>query len=206
MVASTAAQDDILRAIFDALPSLVFIVDEDLKIYEHNKAASDFIGHRGGAILKQKGGDILKCFQALQAPEGCGTGTLCNECIIRNSVREALAGHHVVRRRSRLEVISDGSANQIYALISASPFKHKDKKLVLLVIEDLAPLAELREILPICSICNKVRNEEEVWLRLESYFKEYWDLSFSHSLCPECFKEEMKKIKKFSDAKNSPQR
>ena len=32
---------DMLRAVFDVLPSMVFVVDEDVKIQEYNAAAAE---------------------------------------------------------------------------------------------------------------------------------------------------------------------
>jgi uncharacterized Fe-S cluster-containing protein len=48
-------------------------------------------------------------------------------------------------------------------------------------------------MIPVCSICKKVRDDQESWSRFEAYFKEHWDVDFSHGYCPECFKKEMDK-------------
>jgi DNA-binding response OmpR family regulator len=44
----------------------------------------------------------------------------------------------------------------------------------------------LQGLLPICMHCKKIRNEEQVWERLESYIEEHADVEFSHGLCDEC--------------------
>jgi hypothetical protein len=44
----------------------------------------------------------------------------------------------------------------------------------------------LRGILPICSFCKKIRNEDERWEPLEKYISERSDAQFSHGLCPDC--------------------
>jgi hypothetical protein len=43
-------------------------------------------------------------------------------------------------------------------------------------------------LLPICSSCKKIRNEQGYWSQVETYFKEHAGLQFTHSICPECFK------------------
>ena len=73
---------------------------------------------------------------------------------------------------------------EIYALITASPFSFQDRQLVLLVIEDISEIAELYRMIPICSVCGKVRDDKESWMRVEAYFKNNWDVDFSHGLCP----------------------
>jgi hypothetical protein len=44
----------------------------------------------------------------------------------------------------------------------------------------------LQGLLPICMHCKRIRNEEQVWERLESYLEEHADVEFSHGLCDEC--------------------
>lgn len=41
-------------------------------------------------------------------------------------------------------------------------------------------------ILPICSGCKKIRDENETWQDLESYITHHSDAEFSHSFCPDC--------------------
>ena len=85
---------------------------------------------------------------------------------------------------------------EIYALITASSFYYDKKRLVLLVIEDISDISELRRLIPICSICKKVRDDKASWSRLEAYFKEHWDVDFTHGYCPECYEKELAKAKK----------
>ena len=50
-------------------------------------------------------------------------------------------------------------------------------------------ITQLRDILPICSKCKKIRDDEGYWNQLEQYLAEKEEVYFSHSLCPECAKE-----------------
>ncbi len=47
----------------------------------------------------------------------------------------------------------------------------------------------LQGILPICSYCKKVRNDQNYWQRLESYLVAHSDVQFSHGVCPECYQK-----------------
>ena len=186
---------DMFRAVLDALPSPVFVVDRDVRIQEYNAAASDIMMADRKTIVKRRAGEILHCIHSREVPDGCGRAPLCKNCIIRNSVVEAFQGKRVVRRRARIEFIRNMNKIEIYALITASPFIFQGRPLVLLVIEDIRELAELYRIIPICSVCGKVRDDKESWMRVETYFKNNWDVDFSHGYCPDCFKIEMDKIK-----------
>ena len=63
----------------------------------------------------------------------------------------------------------------------------------------------LRGILPICSSCKKIRDDEGFWNHVENYIRERTDAEFSHGICPECadkiYGNEVwfKKIKKNND-------
>ncbi len=109
------------RAVFDALPSLIFIVDDDVRIYECNAAAENLLGAKSATVLRKRAGQVLHCLHAADVPEGCGRAEFCRDCVIRNAVAEAFRGNRVVRSRTRLEIMSNGAAIEIYALISATP-------------------------------------------------------------------------------------
>jgi PAS domain-containing protein len=187
---------DMLRSVFDVIPSWIFVVDDDVRILEYNAAVAGLLSEKRDAILRRRGGEVLHCLHSTEVPEGCGRAPFCKNCVIRNSVTEAFQGNRVVRRRTRLEIVRNGGRLEIYALITASAFQYQQRPLVLLVIEDIGEIAELQRMIPICSICKEVRDEKETWSRVDAYFKQHWDVDFSHSLCPKCLKSEMEKINK----------
>ena len=44
----------------------------------------------------------------------------------------------------------------------------------------------LRGLLPICSHCKKIRDDQGQWHAVETYVKERADVDFSHGICPDC--------------------
>jgi HAMP domain-containing protein len=65
--------------------------------------------------------------------------------------------------------------------------------------DTLAEIRTLRGILPLCSFCNKVRDDKGYWEQVDVYIQKYSEANISHSVCPECaekhYSEEYKKIK-----------
>ena len=47
----------------------------------------------------------------------------------------------------------------------------------------------LRGLIPICSYCKKMRDDEGFWLQVEKYVEKHTELSFSQGACPECIKK-----------------
>jgi sigma-B regulation protein RsbU (phosphoserine phosphatase) len=46
---------------------------------------------------------------------------------------------------------------------------------------------QLEEMLPICSYCKKIRDDQNYWQQLEGYISERTGSDFSHSVCPDCY-------------------
>ncbi len=46
----------------------------------------------------------------------------------------------------------------------------------------------LEGLLPICSSCKKIRDEQDQWSEFESYIGNHAEVTFSHSFCPDCAK------------------
>ena len=56
----------------------------------------------------------------------------------------------------------------------------------------LSQVKQLRGLLPICSYCKKIRNDENYWDQVENYIAKHSDAEFSHSICPECYEKFLK--------------
>lgn len=50
----------------------------------------------------------------------------------------------------------------------------------------LAQLQQLSILIPICSHCNKVRDDEGYWQQVEDYISSRSEAQFSHGVCPDC--------------------
>jgi PAS domain S-box-containing protein len=50
----------------------------------------------------------------------------------------------------------------------------------------LVEVKSLRQILPICSYCKSIRDDENYWHTVESYFAKHSAARFSHGVCPSC--------------------
>ncbi len=63
----------------------------------------------------------------------------------------------------------------------------KERERLITELQDaLASIKVLRGLLPICSHCKKIRDEEGAWQMVEVYVRAHSNADFSHSICPEC--------------------
>jgi PAS domain S-box-containing protein len=103
------------------------------------------------------------------------------------------------------------------ALVSLSALKLGEKNLILASGRDMTEIKQsereleksikklqitlkevktLQGIIPICSYCKKIRDDKGVWDILEAYICEHSDAQFSHGICPECYKKQMKEMER----------
>jgi DNA-binding response OmpR family regulator len=55
----------------------------------------------------------------------------------------------------------------------------------------LTQVKQLQGLLPICSYCKKIRDEQNYWQRVDSYLSAHTDVMFSHGICPDCYRDEV---------------
>jgi phosphoserine phosphatase RsbU/P len=55
------------------------------------------------------------------------------------------------------------------------------------MIELLTSVRQLSGLLPICSYCKRIRDDQNYWEQVESYISEHTDVRFSHGICPACY-------------------
>jgi glucose-6-phosphate 1-dehydrogenase len=100
--------------------------------------------------------------------------------------------------------VPDFEQQVIYAVArDITESKQAQEKREQLVRELQAALAEvksLQTILPICSYCKNVRDDENYWQAVDAYISHHTNTRFSHSICPTCYKNvvepELEKWKK----------
>lgn len=184
----------LLRQLLDAIPAFVFLVDQDVTILDYNAAAAELLGPDPGKALRQRSGEAIRCARAKDSPEGCGRGGFCRHCGLRSAVNEAFAGHRVVRRRVRMELMEAGESREVCFLLTASPFSYQNHERVVLVLENLSEVVQLERIIPICVRCHKMRDDKQFWSNVDEYLRRHIDLTFTHSLCPDCVRIEKAKL------------
>lgn len=90
----------------------------------------------------------------------------------------------------------------LVALIAYSLEASREKYIHLLTVEQTNLLDEkqnleraLKEVktlsglIPICSNCKKIRDDEGYWQQVETYVRNHSTADFSHGICPECYEK-----------------
>ena len=60
------------------------------------------------------------------------------------------------------------------------------------IIEYTTQIRQLKEMLPICMYCKRIRDDQDYWQQVESYIHTHTGSNFSHGICPDCFSKQMR--------------
>ncbi len=135
-----------LRTIFDTIPLPTFIVDEDVRIEDFNTAAEQFLGPEPATALHRRGGEVLHCINS--EPYGCGRHPLCEDCVIRESVRKAITGRRTCRKMHQAELRTGTGVVPIDLLVTTSLLPYTERPRVIVMLEDVSEIVRLRAIQP----------------------------------------------------------
>jgi len=169
---------DTLRTIFENISSPVLLIDRDFKIVDANRAALSHVCHRRAEVIGQS------CFEITHASEKPCWRSEHVTCPVKAAFETRKRIHDIHRHRINDELFVEE--------IVATPLQEVTGEVNYVIEEfrDITELLELKEgILSICGSCNKIRNSEGRWYRVEEYIHDHTGADFSHSFCPECFRQ-----------------
>ncbi len=86
----------------------------------------------------------------------------------------------------KLAALSHEQARDITRRIE---LEQERERLIAELQEALASIKTLKGMLPICSSCKKVRDDNGYWNQIEAYVSEHTEAEFTHGICPECAKK-----------------
>jgi len=100
---------------------------------------------------------------------------------------------HILAKIRKGEFIQEGESYKVKELYYLSKNYNKILSELLAKQNELKQAMDeiktLKELLPICSSCKKIRTENNDWEHIETYLAKSHNLDFTHSLCPECIKK-----------------
>jgi hypothetical protein len=168
-----------LYALFEFSPFTIVVVDRRGVVIDFNQA-------------KKRSGDRLPC--------------------LGDTMYRDYASHHSIDMYGEMmQVIESGAARSFPELpyddkvlaITIAPFpdgaiivsrdvteaKRAERDMLTLIDQlhqALREIETLRELLPICAGCKRIRDDSGYWSGVEEYFGKRSRINFSHTLCPDC--------------------
>jgi PAS domain S-box-containing protein len=183
-----------LRRIFDAIPSSIFVKDTQGHYIFCNAAFEEYTGLKKDEIVGKtdydinprriadpyhemdnillENGDAQDYEVYFQNPDGNNQAVLFNKACYTNAEGSVM-----------------GLVGVITDVTDRKAAEEEKKELIRRLHNALSEIRTLSGLLPICSYCKKVRNDQGYWSKIEQYVQEHSDTQFSHGICPDCLKE-----------------
>ena len=130
-----------LRAVFDAFPAMVFVLDREGRILDANLAALATMGDGTAVFLSRLCGEALHCAHERESPDGCGTTESCPACVLRCAVGRAWQGAPVARRDGKMTIREADADREVRVLVTTTRLQYGETEAVLLILENVTPAA-----------------------------------------------------------------
>ena len=189
------AQKDFSASLLEALPNPFFYKGRDGRYLGCNKAFEELMGLPREKII---GSNVFGLAPEKVAQEYhekdealmTAPGKQVYESQIVSQDRKVL--QNVIFHKSTFTDNSGCLAGIMGVVFDVSELKQAEAEKSKLIDELETALAEIKTLsgmLPICSSCKKIRDDQGYWQQLETYIETHSQALFSHSICPACSQE-----------------
>lgn len=187
------ARSHLVKSMSDA----VFVLDPQGVVVEANPAAVSLIGRASKHVAGRAIGQLLPGIAVPDAPHAkAATGE-------PHAVPSPAAAHsdyarstpsgerHYEMRLSSFMNDSGATVGRLLVLRDVTQHIAMARQREALIEELRATLEQvvtLGRLLPICSKCSKVRDDDGYWQSVEAYVTAHSDAEFTHGICPDCMR------------------
>ncbi len=127
-----------LSAIYKNAPTAMILVDSERKIRKANSTAAGFAARSTEEMIGMVDGEALRCLNTPDDPRGCGYGTKCQDCRIKNAVLDTFKDG---QNREQIEIwlpfLSGEKRKEKCLLVSTTLLQIGGESRVLLSIGDI---------------------------------------------------------------------
>ncbi len=176
-------------AIMDSLDALIYVADfETYEVLFVNKYGRDIWGDLVGKT----------CWKTIQSGQAGPCDFCTNDRLVSDQGVPAetyvwqiqnTVDHQWYECRDRAIEWTDGRLVRLE--IATNVTKHKEQEEQSEVLLDnltraLVEVKRLSGLLPICSGCKKIRDDNGYWEQVDVYIRNHSEADFSHGICPDC--------------------
>lgn len=130
-------QRETLTRIFESAPSIMMLVDRDVRVIKINRKGAGFADRPREELLGRLGGEVFNCLNSFVG-QGCGKNAKCRDCPVRTRVAQTFeTGEGAYDAEGRIMVRRDSDDIAVDMLISTSLVKGQDDDQVLVTIGDI---------------------------------------------------------------------
>jgi len=131
------------RALLDAMPSWVFLLNGQRQVVSANAALLRLVGCTEDEIVGKRPGEIIGCVHAAAGPDGCGTAASCADCGAVRAVLECQRTGEVTVSDCRLRTGAVEGGGALELQVTATPIELEGEPFILAALEDVGARSRL---------------------------------------------------------------
>lgn len=130
---------DNLRALMNASPFGLMVVDSDERIIDANPAAERLFNCAFSEVYYQRCGAFLHCSYWRKSPQGCGHSEHCSACVLSQSIQAVFANGQSIRdKEAEMQIeLADGDFRTSWFQFSIEPVQIDGQPHVLIAVNDM---------------------------------------------------------------------
>ena len=179
------------RETFDVMSDCVFVQNIDMELLRVNKSLAEFLGKTPEELIGKHCCEFMHGTQE-PWPTYLHQKAIEKREMITEDIDDPCSGTILLVTCSPVVDKKGATVGTVQVARDITDQKCAQKEREALVKKLQTMLDEikvLRGILPICSVCKRIRNDEGYYEQIEGYIHKYADVDFSHTICPKCMKE-----------------
>lgn len=182
-----------LGSIVNSSSDAIFVKDNQGRYILVNSAAAEFINKSIKEIIGRTDAELLPPHIANQSRENDLKVISTGKAITYEDTEEINGETRVFHSTKSVYRDIQGQILGVFGISREITERRKAElereRLVTKLQSALDEIRILKEVLPICMYCKKIRDDEGAWTGLERYIQEHTSSQFSHGMCESCTKE-----------------
>ncbi len=186
---------------------MVVMIDINQNVILINKKGCEILGYREEEVIGENWFDhflpeglrdeVKRVFNKLISGEVEPVEYYENEVLTKKGELKMIAWYNTVFRNEKGEITQTMASG---ADITDRKKAEEEREQLIRELKDaLAKVKTLSGLIPICSSCQKIRDDKGYWELVADYMSKHSDAQFSHGICPECAKRLYPKYYKEKD-------
>ncbi|MBC8392351.1 MAG: PAS domain S-box protein [Deltaproteobacteria bacterium] len=189
-VGSVSRGRRLLEIVIANLAEGVVLVDTEDRIYLCNPAMEEIFGVKPGTLQ----GRSIREFLSPEMQKVVLEQTAERLKGRKDSYEIEISDENYIRKDIQISASprfdNDGKVIGAFGIFRDITLRKKTEKerlkLIMELQEAIKKIKTLKGLIPICSVCKKIRDDSGFWNRLENYLIEHSEAEFTHGICPEC--------------------
>lgn len=143
---AASVERDNVRAIFEAAPIGMMILNESCRVVDANRTMETICGKNAQELLGLVPGQVFQCAHTAPDSRGCGHARECDECALREMVQAVMKAHEA-RYGIEMQLLRrDGEAiRNTWLKISAEPITVSGKGCAIIAVDDVTELRRIQD-------------------------------------------------------------